>query len=215
MIGKSLPLSLFLLTFSLPPARTFASDAVTCKTCPVAAVNPTASKPFRKANSSRGCTTRRKHGLPVPDPKCTPGAVNPTVTIAALQDPEFRTGCLRDCSTSAGAKAATYAQYGIPHPSENHGSTQTCELDHLVSLELGGADTVDNIWPQCGPDNVELAKRYFKQKDAVENYLAKQVRSGKMDLKKAQKKIASDWTQFLKKAQNFCALADAECKNGD
>jgi ATP-dependent DNA ligase len=26
------------------------------------------------------------------------------------------------------------------------------------------------LWPQCGPNEVELNERYFKQKDAVENY---------------------------------------------
>ena len=32
---------------------------------------------------------------------------------------------------------------------------------------------------------------------AVENFLAKQVREGKMSLAEAQKGIATDWTQFL------------------
>ena len=59
------------------------------------------------------------------------------------------------------------------------------------------ADTVDNIWPQCGPDNAVLSERFFKRKDAVENFLAKQVREGKMSLADAQKGIATDWTQFL------------------
>jgi len=49
-------------------------------------------------------------------------------------------------------------------------------LDHLISLELGGADTLDNIWPQCGPSGVALPQRFFKEKDTVENFLAMQVR---------------------------------------
>jgi hypothetical protein len=70
-------------------------------------------------------------------------------------------------------------------------------LDHLISLELGGADTLGNIWPQCGPSGIVLAKRYFKIKDAVENYLAVQVRSGDMPLADAQHGIATDWTQYI------------------
>ena len=75
---------------------------------------------------------------------------------------------------------------------------------HLVPLELGGADTLDNIWPECGPADVTLWKRYFKRKDLVENYLAKMVREGKMQLVDAQRGIAKDWTQYLPAAKSEC-----------
>ena len=71
----------------------------------------------------------------------------------------------------------------------------------LISLELGGADSLENIWPQCGPDGVTLTERYFKQKDMVENYLAAQVKAGKMDLAEVQQGIATDWTQYLEQAK--------------
>jgi hypothetical protein len=100
-------------------------------------------------------------------------------------------------STSATAKNKTYSWYRLPHPANNTGATQFCELDHLISLELGGADTLENIWPQCGPDKVTLRERYFKQKDAVENYLAAQVKAGTISLHDAQWGIANDWTRFL------------------
>ncbi len=215
MTRQGVLLSIFLLAFSLQPPRTSAQDKITCATCPVAGVQPTASKPLGPADASHGCTTQTKSGFPVPDPKCTPGAVNPSVTIDVLKNPSFRTGCIRDCATSEDDKNATYAQYGIPHPTHNEGASQVCELDHLVSLELGGADTLDNIWPQCGPNQVPLAKRYFKQKDAVENYLAEQVRTGTIDLAKAQTAIATDWTQFLGQAQSFCAQNPKKCTGGD
>jgi hypothetical protein len=77
-------------------------------------------------------------------------------------------------------------------------------LYHLIPLELGGADTLDNVWPQCGPSGVALPQRFFKEKDAVENYLAMQVRQGRMDLGAAQKGIATDWTQFLGEAMRAC-----------
>ena len=151
-----------------------------------------------------GCRTQIKNGYPVPDPKCTPGAINPTLTVTILRDPAFRTTCVRDNATSAQQKASTYGSYNVPHPQDNRGVMQTCELDHLVSLELGGADTLDNIWPQCGPNGVVLRERYFKQKDMVENYLASQVRGGQMKLKDAQDGIASDWTQYLDAATKAC-----------
>ena len=82
-------------------------------------------------------------------------------------------------------------------PQHNSGSNQTCELDHLVPLELGGADGLGNIWPECGPDGVPLDERYFKAKERVENYLAGEVKAGRMSLEDAQRGIASDWTRYL------------------
>ena len=85
-----------------------------------------------------------------------------------------------------------------------------CELDHLVPLELGDADTLNNIWPQCGPNGVALRQRYFKLKDMVEDYLAAMVKAGKMDLDEARKGIAADWTQFLISASRACR--DQRCR---
>ncbi len=47
-----------------------------------------------------------------------------------------------------------------------------------MPLEMGGADTIENIWPQCGPVGGTLRQRYFKQKDVVENYLTARVKAG-------------------------------------
>jgi hypothetical protein len=162
-------------------------------------VDASADQPLHAVSlpPSNGCSVKMTNGYPIPDPSCTPGGVNPTVTVDVLRDPAYRTGCTRNSGTSSAQKAGTYGWYKIPHPSNNTGANQTCELDHLISLELGGADTLDNIWPQCGPSGVALAKRYFKQKDLVENYLAAQVKAGKIDLAEAQNGIAEDWTQYL------------------
>lgn len=72
-----------------------------------------------------------------------------------------------------------------------------CELDRLVPLELGGADGLGNIWPQCGPDGATLNERYFKAKDCVENFLAGEVSAGRTSFYDAQRGIAEDWTQYL------------------
>ena len=117
--------------------------------------------------------------------------------MSILKNPDFKTGCERDKASSADKKKQTYGWYGITKPADNSGPHMVCELDHLVSIELGGADTLDNIWPQCGPDAVTLNERFFKQKDLVENYLAAQIRAGKMKKGDVQKGIAKDWTQYL------------------
>ena len=154
--------------------------------------------------AAKSCNTHLTNGFPVPDPNCTPGAINPSLTLETMQKKTFTTKCLRDVATSAQIKTKTYLWYNFKRPANNSGATQTCELDHLISLELGGADTLDNIWPQCGPKRVVLSKRYFKQKDMVENYLAAQVRAGNKDLAEVQKGIASDWTQYLEEARTAC-----------
>ena len=169
-------------------------------------VDGRASVPLRTVSlpPQQTCTTQINSGFPVPDPNCTPGAINPTLTIEVLRDRSFTTRCIRDAATQEVEKATTYEWYNMPHPSNNSGEGQICELDHLISLELGGADTLDNIWPQCGPSGVALPQRFFKEKDTVENFLAMQVREGRMDLSEAQKGIATDWTQFLNQARRAC-----------
>jgi hypothetical protein len=170
--------------------------------CP-AGVKPTDSTALAEKTAQANCSPKTSHDFPIPDPACTPGAINPTVTLKVLQSGKFKTTCDRNKASSMTQKSATYSEYGVPHPKGNTGKNQICELDHLVSLELGGADTVDNIWPQCGPDSVALAQRYFKIKDGVENYLAVQVRQGQIALADAQHGIAQDWTQYVDAAKAY------------
>lgn len=150
------------------------------------------------------CAVRMRNGYPVPDPKCTPGGVNGSVSLDVLRDSGWRTKAVRNCASSEAQKHVAYRWYGIQKPGANSNENQVCELDHLVPLELGGADGLGNIWPQCGPDDVTLKQRYFKQKDHVENYLAEEVRAGRLGLSEAQKGIAKDWTQYLNDADLWC-----------
>jgi hypothetical protein len=167
-------------------------------------IDPEASKPFKEVTlppSDGSCTSTERNGFPLPDPNCNPGAINPTITLAILKAKGFTTKCIRDQTTSAAQKAKTYAWYGLKKPKKNSGQTQRCELDHIIPLVLGGSDHLENLWPQCGPPAVSLNRRFFKQKDLVEVYLARQVRKGSIDLAEAQKGIAENWTQFLDDAR--------------
>jgi len=150
--------------------------------------------------SMGSCETAMRNGFPIPDPRCTPGGVDPTVSAETVRDRRWRTACSRNCESSESDKEVTYEWYKTAKPGGNRGKNQTCELDHLVPLELGGADGLGNIWPQCGPEDAALADRYFKEKDRVENYLAREVKAGRMQLRDAQQGIAEDWTQYIAKA---------------
>ena len=154
--------------------------------------NQTPLKPWtRPALGACSVQTKTVEGVQytLPDPTCTPGAVNTTVTAAILGRSGFRTTCIRNRASSQAGKRVVYEWYGIakPHPG--------CTLDHLVPLELGGADTLDNLWPQCAPEGASV-----DQKDWVENDLAAQVRAGVKPLGEAQAGIAADWTAYLPQA---------------
>ncbi len=80
-------------------------------------------------------------------------------------------------------KNDVYAEYGI----SSH-STGQYEVDHLISLELGGSNDIANLWPEAANP-----RPGFHEKDQVENYLHDQVCSGKLSLQQAQQEIATDW----------------------
>jgi hypothetical protein len=124
------------------------------------------------------------HALPGPrpDPTCNPGAVDPAVTqndIASTICSSGYTAKVRPSSSATDRlKAKMYVAYGIK-------SGTVSELDHLVPLELGGANDAANLWPEVG--------KLPNPKDKVENDLHKAVCSGKVTLAAAQQAIASDW----------------------
>jgi len=206
-IGSTTLLCLCLLgTWNLAHAQ--ATHEAPAQCAKFTTIDHKASQPLQGVTlpPARDCAPRTgSKGFLIPDPTCTPGAINPTLTAAVLKDPEFTTKCVRNETTTEEQKNSTYGWYHIKHPAHNEGATQTCELDHLISLELGGADTLDNLWPQCGPDGVPLNERFFKHKDLVEDHLAVMVKEGKMELAEAQQQIARDWTQFIDAAKTTCS----------
>ena len=122
-----------------------------------------------------------------PDPALTPGVADPALTAEVLCAKKFTTRDVR--SVTAAMKREVYARYGV----QNHkGRFAKCkrgaEVDHLQSLELGGANVVENLWPQnyCGPWNATV-------KDRLENKLHKLVCAGQLDLVEAQQCISTDW----------------------
>jgi hypothetical protein len=64
------------------------------------------------------------------------------------------------------------------------------EIDHVCSRELGGKDTIANLFPQCYGAPLEYNAA---MKDRVENRLHKEVCAGNITLKQAQDEITSDW----------------------
>jgi hypothetical protein len=148
---------------------------------PVAAAPSPAATPVASARTPGSC---HLHGQ-LPDPVCTPGAVDPRVT----QDNLEQTICTRGytatvrpaLSYTSPLKLRQMALYG------ETGRPAQYEEDHLIPLELGGHPTDPrNLWPQPGASPNE--------KDRIENRLRDLVCAGTVPLARAQAAIAADWT---------------------
>ena len=119
----------------------------------------------------------------LPDRRCTPGAVDPAVTQANIQSTICRAGYTEtvrppESQTEAFKFGEAYPAYGIP-------AGTVSELDHLVPLELGGANDAANLWPEAGP--------VPNPKDSVEAALNTAVCDGQVSLARAQRAIARNW----------------------
>ena len=126
-------------------------------------------------------------GLYLPDPACTPGAVDPAVTQDNLGATICKSGYTvtvrAPASDTDKTKALSLAQYGQTRAS-------TTEYDHLISLQLGGTNAVSNLWPE---PNRAGATGTTNPKDAIETHLNKAVCAHKITLAAAQKAIATNW----------------------
>lgn len=131
-----------------------------------------------------------------PNPVLTPGLACPGVTVSDLRGNVTAGGRTltfaqysRTVHTKDGAvitdavKAKVYAEYRI---SEHKPGDY--EVDHLISLELGGSNDLRNLWPQAyhGTWNAH-------HKDKLENEIHRRVLAGRLTLAEAQRLIVQDW----------------------
>jgi hypothetical protein len=63
------------------------------------------------------------------------------------------------------------------------------KVDHLIPLELGGADAVENLWPQ----SLYVRPYNALRKDLLTQCLLARIAAGKMNLAQAQEEISQDW----------------------
>ena len=133
------------------------------------------------------CHVRGQFPFNLPDPHCTPGALNPAVTQATISTTICRPGyssSIRPSSSVTGReKLASMRAYGLCQ------GPGAYEYDHLISLELGGAaNDSRNLWPENGASP--------NLKDKVENSLHARVCGGSITLASAQRIIALDWVTY-------------------
>jgi len=128
-----------------------------------------------------------------PNPSLTPGDALPGVTAKEVCVSGYSSSVR---SVSSDEKAAVYQQYGIPNEPGKH------EVDHFISLELGGSNMVTNLWPEPYVTPDASNKIGAHEKDKVENALHAEVCAGRMTLQQAQDQIRTDWyAYYLKTAK--------------
>ncbi len=119
--------------------------------------------------------------------KLTPGVVR-TTDARQICAKGFTTKAYR--RTTLRMKKQVCAAYGIRQGCPG----KTIEIDHLISLELGGADDVRNLWPQT-----YAPVPGAHQKDLVENWLHREVCAGRIALPEAQRAISTNWLAVYRK----------------
>jgi hypothetical protein len=133
--------------------------------------------------------------LPLPDPNCTPGVLNPDVT----QDTIYDTICVSGWTATI-RPSTTYTNRLKAQGIIDYGYADTYmgdyEEDHFIPLELGGSPTdPGNLWPE--PHYVTSGSGTSYTKDGVETKLKRAVCAGQVTLADAQNALVTDWTTAL------------------
>lgn len=127
----------------------------------------------------------------LPDAKLTPGATRKVETKEVCTQ---HTGDVRNVPESE--KKQVFKEYGLSGNDDKWCSEDGCEIDHLISLELGGSNDITNLWPQSYNKNYQWNARV---KDGLENHLHKLVCDGTITMEEAQSAISTDWVAAYKK----------------
>jgi hypothetical protein len=131
-----------------------------------------------------------------PDRRCSPGAYYSKLTKAVICSASFHTSSIRNVPQSE--KYAVEREYGMAQ--RLYG--RTLEIDHIVSLELGGSNDIANLFPE----RASPAPGY-KIKDKLENKLHSLVCSGAMSLRSVRIGIASNWQKLYRKVYGMAPVS--------
>lgn len=142
------------------------------------------------------CMAGRAQEHPMqPNSKLTPGALDSHITQDNIQQTICLSGYTKTVrNVPISVKKEVVREYGLPES-----DLSKVEIDHYISLEIGGSNSIENLWPQfysAAPGQ----KGYLgaRQKDVVETELKRQVCSGQMRLEDAQVAIRA-WPTYYKR----------------
>jgi hypothetical protein len=129
-----------------------------------------------------------------PNPRITPGVAAPVTQAEVLE-----AGYTQDARhVSNSMKWQVLMRYGLAKGQFDQAKLSALlkvyEIDHFISLELGGANDIRNLWPEPYVVRVRGENLGAKQKDVVETGLHRMMRNG-LTLKQAQAIITRDWVR--------------------
>lgn len=130
----------------------------------------------------------------LPDPALTPGAINPSVTQANIQQTVCVKGYTKTIRPPAHftnkLKKRQMREYGYADRNPKH-----YEEDHLIALSIGGApDDPRNLWPEP-----RISEWDAKKKDRLEFVLYKMICAQEISLEEAQHAMATNWIEAWKR----------------
>jgi hypothetical protein len=163
-----------------------ATVTITTTAIPSGTVNVGHTVLLKKRTRSSGC----KLGA-LPDRRCSPGAYYSGLTKAVICSASFHTSTIRNVPDSE--KHQVEIEYGLAAK----GYGRTLEIDHIVSLELGGSNDIANLYPE----KAKFANHApgYNLKDKLENKLHAMVCAGQLGLRTAQRQIAMNWERLYKR----------------
>lgn len=139
----------------------------------------------------------------LPDSHLSPGVANPKLTKQVICAKHFSTRPYRHVTVEE--KWNVYRRYGLNQCAKRGADCgKEYEIDHLIPLEAGGSNSMENLWPQ---------PRFTKQwnaatKDRLENELHRLICAGVIDQSEGQKAIASNWIDMYKV---YCGTSGTSC----
>ena len=144
------------------------------------------------------CRARGSGVYSRPDPRCTPGTLNPEVTQAKIDSTICQSGWTSTVrppeSITEPEKLASIQAYGDTGPPSSY------EYDHDVPLELGGAvNDPRNLWPEPNYPTPSKNGYYLNPKDRLEWALNRMVCDRRMSLSHAQRLIETDWVSAYRR----------------
>jgi Putative zinc-finger len=122
----------------------------------------------------------------IPNRSLTPGATRQVAISDVCSMPHEEV----IASVPHSLRQRVFQEYGIVNA-----RTADYEIDYLITPGLGGAEDINNLWPE--PYKTPRWNAHVK--DALEEYLHQMVCSGKLDLPTAQRDIATNWIAAYKK----------------
>ncbi|MEP6698641.1 MAG: hypothetical protein ABJB09_02835 [Verrucomicrobiota bacterium] len=106
----------------------------------------------------------------LPDPKLTPGR------LARVGSPHHELG--------EALEREVFKRYRIPWSRRAE-----FRIDRLIPVELGGADSIDNLWPQ----SFKVKPYDVERKELLTRRLLALIHSGRITLAQAQEEVSKDW----------------------